>query len=97
MRRGLVVPTARPERVAAFLDAWRHEPFDHVLLVEDAPCRTPGLGGGDARVQTYAWEEIDREVPEPGIISRRHSAIRSFGFWKAWQLGCDLICTLDDD
>src|SRR5207244_1186593 len=51
----------------------------------------------DARVQVFSWEEIERELPEPGIISRQDSAIRSFGFWKAWQLGCEVICTLDDD
>jgi hypothetical protein len=40
----LVVPTARPERVPAFLRAWRHEAFDLVLFVEDAPCPAPRRG-----------------------------------------------------
>jgi hypothetical protein len=93
----LVVPTARPERIPDFLRAWRREPFDLIVLVEDAPRRTldPGRFGGRMRVSS--WEEIDRELPDPSIISRRDSAIRSFGFYQAWRLGAELICTLDDD
>jgi hypothetical protein len=93
----LVVPTARPERIPAFLDAWWREPFDLIVLVQDAPRRTLDLKGSGERVVTFTWEEIDRELPCPEIISRRDSAIRSFGFYQAWQLGAELICTLDDD
>ena len=31
------------------------------------------------------------------IISREDSAIRSFGFWRAWAMGAQIIFTLDDD
>ena len=36
-------------------------------------------------------------LPDPTIISREDSAIRSFGFWRAWRAGAQIIFTLDDD
>ena len=44
-----------------------------------------------------SWRQIDDDLPAPWIISRGDSAIRSYGFWKAWSIGADYIFTLDDD
>src|SRR4051812_42592921 len=93
----LVVPTVRPERLPDFLEAWWREPFDLILVVQDTSRRTFDPQGFRGRVRVYSWEEIDRELPCPEVISRRDSAIRSFGFYQAWRLGAELICTLDDD
>ena len=93
----LVVPTNRPERIGDFLRAWQNEPFEAVIVIEDAPRRTLPVQDFNGRVQVYSWEDIDSRLPHPQVISRRDSAIRAFGFWQAWQQGCNVICTLDDD
>lgn len=101
----LVIPTNRPERVQEFLDAWSPWPWDKILIVEDAPAVSVtsnavsgnGHGWNGEQVLTYSWQEIDRSLPQAWIISRRDSAIRSYGFWRAWAMGADYIFTLDDD
>jgi hypothetical protein len=65
------------------------------LVVEDGPERT--IEPPATAVEVFSWKEIEAELPEPWIISRRDSGIRAFGFWKAWQLGAECIFTLDDD
>lgn len=91
----LVIPTNRPDCVGKFLDAWRPWPWDKILIVEDAP-EVSGTGN-DERIVRYGWHDIDASLSEPGIISRRDSAIRAYGFWRAWAMGADYIFTLDDD
>lgn len=91
----LVVPTNRPASVAAFLEAWQPWPWDHIVIVEDGPAIETVVS--DPRVTHVCWDDIDRTLALPEIISRRDSAIRAFGFWKAWQMGADTIFTLDDD
>jgi hypothetical protein len=102
----LVVPTNRPERVHEFLEAWSPWPWDEILIVEDAPTVSASLrharwngdgSSGKARVITFSWEEIDASLRNGWIISRCDSAIRCYGFWRAWALGADCIFTLDDD
>ncbi len=91
----LVLPTNRPDRAEEFLEAWRPWPWDRILIVEDAP--EVSAAHADERIVRYCWREIDAMLEQPAIISRRDSAIRAFGFWKAWQMGADYIFTLDDD
>lgn len=91
----LVVPTNRPDRIGEFLDAWRPWPWDRILIVEDQP--EVSAAAADDRIRRYSWHEIDASLPQPGIISRRDSAIRAYGFWQAWRMGADVIFTLDDD
>ena len=101
----LVVPTNRLDRLAAFLEAWHPWPWDRVLVIEDAPDVSFVLPDGipDGRryerdkLKVYSWLEIDRALPQAWIISRGDSAIRSYGFWKAWDMGADHIFSLDDD
>ena len=71
-------------------------------MIEDAPELTLDLAAaealGDGRpIEAYSWTEIERDLSAPWIISKRDSAIRGFGFWKAWQRGARVIVTLDDD
>ncbi len=100
----LVVPTNRPDRIAEFLDAWRPWPWDRILIVEDGPEPSgPGKPAGtvnsrcDEELLTCSWRQIDSDLSAGWIISRGDSAIRSYGFWKAWAMGADYIFTLDDD
>lgn len=98
----LVVPSNSPERVARFLEAWDPWPWDRIIVVQDAPevdLRVPEHLRERAveRLEVVSWTEIDAALAEPSIISRQDSAIRSFGFWRAWQAGAELIFTLDDD
>lgn len=98
----LVVPTNSADRLAAFLAAWAPWPWDRIVIVQDGPAVDlripPGLEADAAeRLTACSWAEIDAELPDPGIISREDSAIRSFGFWRAWRDGAEMILTLDDD
>lgn len=98
----LVVPTNRPDRLLEFLHAWRPWPWDTILIIEDGPEITIDVAAtrqaSDGReVQVFSWREIEEELPNPSIISRGDSAVRAFGFWKAWHQGAHIIFTLDDD
>lgn len=101
----LVVPTNRPEGLLPFLQAWHPWPWDRLLIIEDAPAvsfRVPassrdGRPYEHHKVEVSSWTEIDQALPQPWIISRQDSAIRSYGFWKAWEMGADHIFSLDDD
>lgn len=91
----LVVPTNRESSIKKFLKAWRgREPWTRIIVVEDNPTKT-----FDVDVDHhYSWNDIDWDLRENAwIISRRDSAIRSYGFLKASQMGDALIGTLDDD
>src|SRR5579871_6645529 len=91
----LVVPSNRPDHLRTFLDAWQPWPWDHVVIVEDAP--SPSTREDDARITRLCWSDIDRDISVAGVISRGDSAIRAFGFWHAWKIGAEVILTLDDD
>ncbi len=91
----LVIPTIRKHSLQDFLDKW--QPFatwDKLIIVEDNPEPTFRVDC-DAH---YSWIDINTELDKDcWIISKRDSAIRSYGFYKAWQAGADFIFTLDDD
>tara|TARA_Y100000034_G_C6903213_1_gene418341 strand:+ start:1015 stop:1989 length:975 start_codon:yes stop_codon:yes gene_type:complete len=91
----LVIPTIREICIQDFLDAWRKQgDWDDIIVVEDNPTKT-----FDINVEHhYSWAEIEEDLKEDAwIISRRDSAIRSYGFLKAYQMNADYIFTLDDD
>lgn len=98
MKAAIVVPTNRPQHVTPFLDAWQGEFAEATtIIVEDNPTRTVDLGHR-CNVVHYSWEDIDRDLGTLSwIIPRRTDCIRSYGYYKACQLGVDLIVTLDDD
>lgn len=95
--RALVVPTNRPDGYQEFWAAWvRREQakWDYVIVVEDDHDKTCGMPCDEH----VCWQDIDQELCDQAwIISRRDSAIRSYGFWRAYQAGADEIFTLDDD
>ncbi|MEK7543660.1 MAG: hypothetical protein AAB557_02235 [Patescibacteria group bacterium] len=93
----IVIPTIR---TLEFLDVWKNQlPGVSLYIIEDHPTKelvTPILDG--IRVHHYSWEDIHREFgDDEWIFSRKNAGIRSYGFWKAYQDGADVIMTLDDD
>jgi reversibly glycosylated polypeptide / UDP-arabinopyranose mutase len=96
----LVVPTNRPESIGMFLSAWSPWPWERIILVVDdaeVPLPVADICRDDERLEAHAWADIDTALDQSGVISRGDSAIRSFGFWRAWSSGADVIFTLDDD
>lgn len=93
MKTIVVVPTIRQEQIQEFLHAWDHGD-EEFIIVQD--------GGGDpfdvGDATLYGWADIDAELGKAAwIIPRGTDCIRSFGIWKAWQAGADVIVTMDDD
>jgi reversibly glycosylated polypeptide len=84
MKTAIVIPTCRPDSFRDWWRAWQglfgHD--DELIVVEDAPRKAI-----DAPTKYhYSHAEIDAELgAQSWIISRRDSAIRSFGFWVAWE------------
>ena len=101
MYKLLVVPTIREKCIQEFLEAWMSDSlggWDEVVIVEDNPEPTFKLKRPDRPIYHFSWKDIESDLGEDScIISRRDSAIRSYGFWKAHQMGADYIFTLDDD
>jgi len=93
--RALVVPTIRLASIKNFLDLWNPiKDWDITIVVEDNPEKTFDI---DVDYH-FSWKDIDNDLLEDSwIISRRDSSIRSYGFYKAHQMGADYIFTLDDD
>lgn len=98
MKTALVVPTIRKDNIEKFLKIWRrinHNEWNDIIIVEDNPQKTFEL---DSDCHHVAWEDISIDLGDNAwIISRRDSAIRSYGFLLAYRLGADYIFTLDDD
>jgi reversibly glycosylated polypeptide/UDP-arabinopyranose mutase len=93
--RVLIVPTIREKSIKTFLSEWRKvEFFDATIIVEDNPEKTFEIDVD----HHYCWKDIDKDLGNSAwIISRRDSAIRSYGFLRAYRLGAEYIFTLDDD
>jgi hypothetical protein len=93
----LVIPTIRN---LEFLSSWGEVFADcHLVVVEDGP--KVGVKIPNNRFLSthhYSWNDIDGEFKSDAwIFSRRNAGIRSYGFWKSYQLGAEWIITLDDD
>lgn len=100
MKTALIVPTNRTDRIPYFLDGWQKvDSWDHIIVVEDNPNKSHLFDyENNPKVIHVSWEEIDKDLQEKSwIISRRDSAIRSYGFLIAHRLGADKAFTLDDD
>lgn len=89
----LVVPSCRSDSLHRFLNSWDLSQFDDIIIVEDAKKKS------DLGIKYhYSWKEIDEDLKDKSwIIGRKNSAIKSYGFLKAYQMGADYIFTLDDD
>ena len=93
----LVIPTIRS---LDFLSVWGSRLSEISLyVIEDHKTReleTPTLHS--SKIFHYSWEDIRKEFgKDEWIFSRKNAGIRSYGFWKAYQNGADVIMTLDDD
>ncbi len=97
MKTYLVVPTVRN---LSFLDSWGNEFSDcHLIIVEDHPRKEIKIPHQKfLSIHHFCWEDIDGDLGKDAwIISRRNAGIRCYGFLKAYQLGAEVIITLDDD
>lgn len=93
----LVVPTIRN---LDFLKAWQPQ-FEsvHLIIVEDHRRKEIKIPRIACRSLThYTQTDIEKDLGKKAwIFPKRSAAIRSYGFWKAWQAGADVIMTIDDD
>lgn len=93
----LVVPTIRS---LAFFKDWGGQFSDcSLIVVEDHASKEitpPTLGFRSTH--HYSWSDIRKDLgKDEWIFSRQNAGIRSYGFWKAYTMGADVIITLDDD
>jgi reversibly glycosylated polypeptide/UDP-arabinopyranose mutase len=97
MKNFIVIPTIR---TLNFLSEWKDEFKDsYVLIVEDhqnIQIKTPTYPCQG--IYHFSWKDIANDFgDDEWIFSRKNAGIRSYGFWKAHELGADVIITLDDD
>src|SRR5438093_13018438 len=98
MKIVIVIPTIREECFKDWLHRWAEELGNHtILVVEDNPTKSFSVPSRQ-NIFHYSWKEIDDELKDKAwIIPRRTDCVRSFGFYKAYQMQPDMIMTLDDD
>lgn len=93
----LVIPTIRNLN---FLKAWKNE-FSkcHLIIVEDNKKKEVDDKNLKFKsVSHFSHSDIDKEFGgKSWIFSRKNAGIRSYGFYKAYKMGADVIITLDDD
>ena len=92
----VVIPTIRK---VAFLNNWKDQ-FHQVSIIicEDRPNKSIKIPKVGKKIYHYSWQEIEQDLKNKSwIIPRKVSAIRNYGFLKAYQLGAEVIITLDDD
>lgn len=94
----LVIPTIRN---LDFLSDWGQLLGDiSIVVMEDGPSKTVTIPAGfeGSRVFHYCWDDIAKDFgSQQWIVGRKNSGVRNYGFWKAYQMGADVIITLDDD
>lgn len=103
-KTALVIPTNRQQSLVDILKAW-HETghyWDQIIIVEDNLIKTFEINKKFfplwPNIYHFSWSDIDAELGEISwIISRQDSAIRSYGFLKAYFQNADIIFTIDDD
>lgn len=100
MKAIVVVPTCRELSLRQFMQTWAVQFFPQpgrevaVYVVEDSPEQTFQVKG----CEHFSHQDIERDLGKAAWIIPRHTdCVRSYGLWKAWQAGADLIVTLDDD
>ena len=96
MKSVIVIPTIRNLN---FFREWQefNDPENvEIIVCEDRDEIT--LEAEWPNITIYSRQEIKKELGKDSwIISFESAAIRSFGFWKAWQKKPDMVCTIDDD
>ncbi len=99
MKTVIVIPHHQP--TLDFLEEWRSE-FARknvlVIVVEDKDERVTTVPKNFDNINIYTRKDIKKELKDDAwIIPVSDSAIRSFGYYKAWQKNPDLIITVDND
>jgi hypothetical protein len=93
----VVIPT---NRSVNFLSSWGSE-FSNatILIIEDSSKKSISIPNVPCKkIIHISHEEIIKDVGVVDWIFPRHSAaVRSYGFYKAYQNGADMVVTLDDD
>jgi len=93
----IVIPTIRN---LDFLKEWRNEFVNcHLVVVEDNREKTVNSKNLKfASVTHFCHQDVEKDFNKDSwIFSRKNASIRSYGFWKAYQLGAEVTITLDDD
>jgi len=92
----IVIPTIRN---LDFLKEWKKQFSDiEIIVCEDHPKKEIQIPKVGKKIYHYSWKEIDKDLGKNGwIIPRKVSGIRNYGFLKAFQMGANIIITIDDD
>ena len=98
----IIVPTIREGSIKRFISEWQKlfgKYKVNLIIVEDNPTKTFDINLNEKfNIFHYSWEDIEKDLRKDSwIIPRRTSAIKSYGFWKAYQMNSDMIIALDDD
>lgn len=99
----VVVPTIREASIKRFIAEWDScfaARQVRLIVVEDNPERMFDIDAArhGFPVMHCCWQDIEADLGrDEWIISRRDSAIKCYGFWKACQQEADVIIALDDD
>ena len=103
MKTSIIVPTIRENSILRFLNEWRkifEKENVNLIIIEDNPEKTFNIEKDSYKfiINHYSWEDIEKDLGKDSwIIPRRTSAVKSYGFWKAYQKKSDIIIALDDD
>lgn len=93
----IIIPTIRN---LEFLRYWKDEFKDCFgIIIEDNYKKSISLPKNSfKKIYYFNWQNIDSDLGKNSwIISRKNAGIRIYGFLKAYQLGAEVIITLDDD
>lgn len=98
MKVGIVIPSIRENRLIEFFHKWNFD-MENIYIIEDNSQKSFEIKNkGNNNFQHYSWKEIEDDLGKNSwIISKRSDTIRSYGFYKAYKDGCDMVVTLDDD
>lgn len=97
MAHKIVVPVTPDVDVQAFVKAWDFKPKD-VLFVLDGVESDCDVSQKFEGLQYVTHDDIAYDLGDnQWIISKQTSAVRSYGYLKAYESGADIIMTLDSD
>jgi len=95
----LVIPTIREDQILEFLASWREQLIEvsaRVYVVEDNPTKSFAIKlDGAMNIEHLTWKDAPEGMLD--CINVKSPGCRQIGFWKAYNDGCDVMITLDDD
>jgi len=98
MKIGIVIP--HHLQTLDFLNEWKefNRPNVFLYIVEDKDNRETSVPENLKNFTIYTHKDIKKDLGDDyWIFPFKTSAIRSYGYLKAYQDGCDIIMTLDND